>query len=125
MSLVPSDGEATAYLGRREGHCQDDDSSPHAAHDRGDEHQDRYEVEDEEAPQPVRLDAFAAEDTKAGEEKLDRNSEDKQPGKPAEQPARHIHTRPPQLDRRLNSWGGYRLRRLVVGPVHFRRAARG
>jgi len=41
-------------------------------------------MEGEEAPQPVRLQAFAAEDTKAGEEKLDRHSEDKEPGKPGE-----------------------------------------
>jgi hypothetical protein len=90
---------------QEENHCQDDDGSPYAADDRGDEHQDRYEVEDEEAPQPVRLHAFAAKDTKAGEEKLNSNSEDKQPGKAGENLARHIHMRPPQIDRRLNSCG--------------------
>ena len=56
-------------------------------------------MEDDEAPPPMRLYAFAAQDTKAGEEKLDRNSENEQPGKPDEQLARHIHTRPPQIDR--------------------------
>jgi hypothetical protein len=84
---------------QEENRCQSQDGPSHTADDGGDKHQDRYEVEDDEAPQPVRLDAFAAEDTKAGEEELDRNSEDKEPGKPDEQLARRIHTRPPQIDR--------------------------
>jgi hypothetical protein len=82
-----------------ENHCQSQDCASHTADDRGDEHQDRYEVENDEAPQPVGLHAFAAEDTKAGEEELDRNSEDEEPGKPDERLARHIHAHPPQIDR--------------------------
>jgi len=40
---------------------QAENCAPHAADDRRDEHQDRYEVEDDEAPLPVRLQAFAAQ----------------------------------------------------------------
>jgi hypothetical protein len=76
---------------QEENHRQSEDAPPHAADDRGDEHQDRYEVQDDEAPLPVRLYALAAEDTKAGEEELDRNGENKQPSKPDEKLARYIH----------------------------------
>jgi len=37
---------------------------------------------------------LSAQDTKAGEEKLDRNSENKQPGKPDEDLARYIPSAP-------------------------------
>jgi hypothetical protein len=76
---------------QEQNHGQCEDVPPHSADDRGNEHQDRYEVEDDEAPLPVRLHAFAAEDTKACEEELDRNSKDKQPSKPDEELARYFH----------------------------------
>jgi hypothetical protein len=76
---------------QEQNHGQGEDIPPHSADDRGNEHQDRYEVEDDEAPLPVRLHAFAAEDTKASEEELDRNSKDKQPSKPDEELARYFH----------------------------------
>jgi hypothetical protein len=60
---------------------QSEDGPSHSANERGDEHQDRDEVEDEEAPRPVQLHAFAAQDAKAGEEELDRNGENEQPSK--------------------------------------------
>ena len=61
-------------------------------------------MEDDEAPLPVRLHALAAQDTKAGEEELDRHSENKQPGKPDENLARYIALalrRPNDLDSSL------------------------
>ena len=67
------------------------DGPSHAADDRGDEHQDRYQVQYEEAPQTVRLYAFAAQDPEAREEELDRNGENEQPGKYDERPSRYIH----------------------------------
>ena len=76
---------------QEENHRQSEDIPPHSADDRGDEHQDRYEVQDDEAPLPVGIEAFAAEDTKASEEELDRNSENKQPSQPDEELARYIH----------------------------------
>lgn len=75
----------------------------HATDDRDDEHQYRYEVEDEEAPLPVRLRAFAAQDAKAGEEKLDRNRKNEQPGKPDEELARDIQMYVLQIERTLDS----------------------
>ena len=78
---------------------QADDGPAHAANDRGEEHQDRYEVEDDEPPLPVRFQAFAAQDAKAGQEKLDCNGENKQPGEPDEDLARHTQLR---VLRRLN-----------------------
>jgi hypothetical protein len=58
------------------------------------QHEDRYEVEDDEPPLPVRLHGFAAEDTEAGEEELHRDSEHKQPSKPEVELARYIHRAP-------------------------------
>jgi hypothetical protein len=54
-------------------------------------HQDRYQMEDDEAPLPVRLQAFAAQYAEAREEELDRNGENEQPGEPDEDLARRIH----------------------------------
>jgi hypothetical protein len=76
---------------QEESHRQSEDCSSHSANDCGDEHQDRDEMEDEEAPRPVQLHAFAAQDAKAGEEELDRNGENEQPGKPDERLSRYIH----------------------------------
>ena len=76
---------------QEEHHCQGKDGPSHAADDRGDEHQDRYQVQYEEAPQTVRLYAFAAQDPEAREEELDRNGENEQPGKYDERPSRYIH----------------------------------
>jgi hypothetical protein len=87
-----------------EPHREGDDGSPHTTDDRGDEHQDRYEVQDEEAPHPVRLHALSSQDPEAGEEELDRNGEDEQPGKPDEELAPYVHRMgPPQIE-----WAGRR-----------------
>jgi hypothetical protein len=70
---------------RRSPTVRGDDSSAHAPDDRSDEHQDRYEVEDEEAPLPMRLHALASQDSEASEQELDRNSENEQPSEPDEE----------------------------------------
>ena len=55
-------------------------------------------MEDEEAPQTVRLYAFAAQDAEAREEELDRNGENEQPGKYDERPcALHPSDQSPQV----------------------------
>jgi hypothetical protein len=76
---------------QEEQHCQADDRPPHAPDDRGYEHQDRDDMEDEEAPRSMRFHTFAAQDTKACEKKLDRNGENKQPSKPDERLSPYIH----------------------------------
>jgi hypothetical protein len=80
---------------KKERHGKADYGPPNAADDRGGEHQDRNQVKDDEAPLPVRLQAFAAQDAKAGQEKLDNNCENEHPRKSDEDPARHMHRSSP------------------------------
>ena len=72
-------------------HRKADDRPAHLCDDRGDQHQDRYEMQNEEAPLSVGLEAFATENAQAGEEELNRDGDNEQPGEPGEDLARHAN----------------------------------
>jgi len=60
---------------QEESYRQSDEVPTHATNDRGNQHQDRDQMEDDEAPLPVRLDALPAQYAETGEQKLDRHCE--------------------------------------------------